>query len=218
VERLPPRREWVDPRLDCTGKTLAAWIGPLLEWFADRGEYDARSVGARSDRKPRAGAPALRVLWLTPLRALAADTREALADVQSMLAPTWTVETRTGDTSPTMRARQAKRLPTALVTTPESLSLMLTRPNASELFEELRVVVVDEWLCTNRYLAMAAMWLRVTSIPASDSRAPEDCAHDFPASGLVRDARCCRPSAPLPAWRRSRRTAETGCLRLLTVR
>ena len=128
-----------------TGKTLAAWIGPLLEWFADRGEHDARSVGARRDRKPRAGAPALRVLWLTPLRALAADTREALVDVQSVLAPAWTVETRTGDTSATMRARQAKRLPTALVTTPESLSLMLTRPNASVLFDELRVVVVDEW-------------------------------------------------------------------------
>jgi ATP-dependent Lhr-like helicase len=110
-----------------TGKTLAAWIGPLLEWFADRGKHDARSVGARRDREPRAGAPALRALWLTPLRALAADTREALVDVQSVLAPAWTVETRTGDTSATMRARQAKRLPTALVTTPESLSLMLIR-------------------------------------------------------------------------------------------
>ena len=44
-----------------------------------------------------------------------------------------------------MRDRQREKLPTALVTTPESLSLLLSRPDARELFAELRLVVVDEW-------------------------------------------------------------------------
>ncbi|HYJ78799.1 MAG TPA: DEAD/DEAH box helicase, partial [Longimicrobiaceae bacterium] len=51
-----------------TGKTYAAWMAPLLEWM---GEPAAPAAG-------RAPAPPLRVLWITPLRALAADTEEAL--------------------------------------------------------------------------------------------------------------------------------------------
>ena len=57
----------------------------------------------------------------------------------------WTIETRTGDTSPALRARQRRKLPTALITTPESVSLLLSREDAPELFGELRLVVVDEW-------------------------------------------------------------------------
>ncbi|MGP1310801.1 MAG: ligase-associated DNA damage response DEXH box helicase, partial [Phycisphaerales bacterium] len=60
------------------------------------------------------------------------------------LAP-WTVELRTGDTSSSVKARQKNRLPSALVTTPESLSLLLTYTHARELFAELDAVVVDEW-------------------------------------------------------------------------
>ncbi|MGZ8392626.1 MAG: ligase-associated DNA damage response DEXH box helicase, partial [Gemmatimonadales bacterium] len=52
---------------------------------------------------------------------------------------------RTGDTAPAVRARQSKRLPTALVTTPESLALLLTRSDAASLFDHLELVVVDEW-------------------------------------------------------------------------
>jgi ATP-dependent Lhr-like helicase len=113
-----------------TGKTLAAWWGPLLEYLE---EGRSRAI------------PPLRVLWLTPLRALAADTREALIAPVEDLKLSWKVETRTGDTSSSQRARQSKRLPTALITTPESLSLLLTREDAPELFHDLRAVVVDEW-------------------------------------------------------------------------
>ena len=91
------------------------------------------------------GPPPLRVLWITPLRALAADTEAALrAPVEDLGLP-WTVESRTGDTAPGVRARQSRRLPTALVTTPESLSLLLTRGRRRALFEHLELVVVDEW-------------------------------------------------------------------------
>ncbi len=127
-----------------TGKTLAAWWGPLLEYMAAE-----RANGADTPRGSttvrRNAAPRLRVLWITPLRALAADTGEALRQPVIDLGLPWTVETRTGDTTPASRSRQARRLPTALVTTPESLSLLLSREKASEQFTDLRVVIVDEW-------------------------------------------------------------------------
>ena len=117
-----------------TGKTLAAWIGPLLEWLDE--SFDLSP--------PHTSLP-LRVLWITPLRALAADTAAALREPLAELAPTWTLETRTSDTTPAVRARQSRRLPTGLLTTPESLSLLLSRAESPELFGELRLVVVDEW-------------------------------------------------------------------------
>src|SRR4051812_21314299 len=119
-----------------TGKTYAAWLGPIIEWLRD---YPAAPLPRRQ------AAPPLRVLWITPLRALAADTEAALrAPVEDLGLP-WTVEPRTGDTPPKIRARQRTRLPTALVTTPESLSLLLTHEDASTLFDDLELVVVDEW-------------------------------------------------------------------------
>jgi ATP-dependent helicase Lhr and Lhr-like helicase len=119
-----------------TGKTYAAWIGPLLEWLAEK---PTRRTWMKTSP------PALRVLWITPLRALAADTAEALAAPLADLGIPWTLELRTGDTSAAVRARQRQHLPTALVTTPESLSLMLTRQDAADLFKDLRAVIVDEW-------------------------------------------------------------------------
>ncbi|HYC51669.1 MAG TPA: DEAD/DEAH box helicase, partial [Gemmatimonadaceae bacterium] len=111
-----------------TGKTLAAWWGPLLE--ADT-----------SHSKP----PRLRVLWITPLRALVADTLEALQEPLRDVGIPWTIEARTGDTGTAQRARQSRRLPTALVTTPESLSMLLSRPDSATSLATLRAVIVDEW-------------------------------------------------------------------------
>lgn len=111
-----------------TGKTLAIWMAPLIEALREARE-----------------APSLRVLWITPLRALAADTAEALVQSATDLGMGWSIETRTSDTPSAVRARQSKRLPTALLTTPESLSLLLSREDSAEQFESLRLVVVDEW-------------------------------------------------------------------------
>jgi ATP-dependent Lhr-like helicase len=120
-----------------TGKTYAAWLGPVLEWLHD---YPDPAPARRC-----AHAAPLRILWITPLRALAADTLAALrAPVEDLGLP-WSVESRTGDTPASARARQRSRLPTVLVTTPESLSLLLTRGDAPELFRDLRCAIVDEW-------------------------------------------------------------------------
>ena len=111
------------------GKTYAAWLGPLV----------LGAAGTASDPPP------LTVLWLTPLRALAQDTGLALARAAAALQPHWTIDVRTGDTSSAARARQQRRLPSALVTTPESLTLLLARDDWRERFANLAAVVVDEW-------------------------------------------------------------------------
>jgi ATP-dependent Lhr-like helicase len=115
-----------------SGKTYAVWLGAMLH--AMRRMPDA----------PR-GAPPLTVLWITPMRALAADTTRAIGLPLADLAPAWTVGVRSGDTPSAERARQDRRLPTALVTTPESLSLMLTRETAREDLGQVQAVIVDEW-------------------------------------------------------------------------
>jgi ATP-dependent Lhr-like helicase len=116
-----------------TGKTLAVWLGPILEWLGEN------PTGKKSDTVP------LRVLWITPLRALAQDTAQSLLKPVEELALPWTVQTRTGDTKSSIRTAQKKQLPTALVTTPESLCLMLSYPETRERFADLRCVIVDEW-------------------------------------------------------------------------
>jgi ATP-dependent Lhr-like helicase len=124
-----------------TGKTYAAFLGAVAEALC---EFSDAQTTVRKPRR-RAEATPLRVLWLTPLRALAADTEQALRLPVEELGMPWTVESRTGDTSSAQRARQRERLPTVLVTTPESLSLLLCREDHATLFANLRCVVVDEW-------------------------------------------------------------------------
>lgn len=125
-----------------TGKTYAIWLAPLIEYLAASPDATGISPPRRAKRN---ASPPLRVLWLTPLRALSADTEQALARPLGDLKIPWTLESRTGDSSSALRARQRERLPTALVTTPESLSLLLSRSDAREQFAELSLVVVDEW-------------------------------------------------------------------------
>lgn len=121
------------------GKTFAVWLGALRAFM---------TTGSRT--------PPLTVLWITPMRALAADTLRAIKQPLDVLAAEvdedgkprfapWTAGARSGDTDSAERRAQDRRLPTALVTTPESLSLMLARADARELLSNVRLVVVDEW-------------------------------------------------------------------------
>jgi ATP-dependent Lhr-like helicase len=79
------------------------------------------------------------------MRALAADTAAALAEPLPALAPNWTIGVRSGGTPQAVRAAQDRRLPSVLVTTPESLSLLLARADAAGRMAHVRAVVVDEW-------------------------------------------------------------------------
>lgn len=111
------------------GKTFAVWFAALQRAGLDTGR--ARTC--------------LRVLWITPMRALAADTQRALEDSAAELLPEWRIGARTGDTKSAERARQTRSMPAALVTTPESLSLMISNAAAHEQFRHLDMVIVDEW-------------------------------------------------------------------------
>ena len=119
-----------------TGKTLAVWLGPILKWLDENRDRDKWNP-----KRP----PGLRVLWITPLRALAGDTEASLRQPLDHLNLPWRLESRTGDSKASAKARQLKRLPTALITTPESLSLMLTHEKLLEQFSKLEGVIVDEW-------------------------------------------------------------------------
>lgn len=108
-----------------TGKTLAAWLGLLAD--------------------PRRHDQGLSVLWLTPMRALATDTTAGLQSACRDVGVDWKVEMRTGDTSSHVRARQRRQLPNALVTTPESASLLISYADLIPALSNLRAVIVDEW-------------------------------------------------------------------------
>ena len=129
-----------------TGKTLAAWWGPLLDFEVESSTSDLVPRTSYLKRSSSADKPQpLTVLWITPLRALVADTLEALSEPLADLGLPWSIEARTGDTSSAQRARQSRRLPTALVTTPESLSMLLSRPDSASSLSTLQAVIVDEW-------------------------------------------------------------------------
>ncbi|HEY9623995.1 MAG TPA: DEAD/DEAH box helicase, partial [Crinalium sp.] len=109
-----------------SGKTYAAVMGAIAEML----------------RSPRSG---LQLLYITPLRALSRDIEQAiLRPIQEM---DWVlrVESRTGDTSSSRKTRQLKSMPDILITTPESLSVMLSYKDAGERFKHLRAVILDEW-------------------------------------------------------------------------
>lgn len=118
------------------GKTYALWFAALNRFAMIRPPVAG---------KRKAPAEPLTVLWITPMRALAADTARALEAPLAALQIPWTVGLRTGDTSSSERARQTRRQPTTLITTPESLTLMLARADSEVSLGRLRMVVVDEW-------------------------------------------------------------------------
>jgi len=111
-----------------SGKTYAVYFGLLNRALAG----EVRGGG-------------LRLAWVTPMRALSADTARALAAPLAQLGLDWSVGIRTGDTDAAERTRQSRRLPEVLVTTPESLSLLLTRADARDQLAGVEMVVVDEW-------------------------------------------------------------------------
>ncbi len=112
------------------GKTLATWFGAL------------KHLEKLSLPNQKTG---LKILWITPMRALAADTTTTLQKTAQTFLPDWRIEMRTGDTSAAERAKQSKSLPDVLVTTPESLSLLLTQKDAHLRLGKVQVLVIDEW-------------------------------------------------------------------------
>ena len=146
------RRGWVPFEFQrAVWAAMAAGRGGLLHATTGAGKTYAVALGALGRAAglgvalQGAKAPPLGVLWITPMRALAADTHRALAPPLADLAPAWTLGLRTGDTPSSERSKQDRRAPTVLVSTPESITLMLTRPDAAERLAAVHTVIVDEW-------------------------------------------------------------------------
>lgn len=114
------------------GKTYGAYLGPLSALI------DEAKSGIDAPRR-------LRILYITPLRAVSRDIELALLAPVEEMNLRLRVESRTGDTKQSIRQRQRDSLPEVLITTPESLCLLLTRENAAELFAGVNSIIVDEW-------------------------------------------------------------------------
>ena len=114
-----------------SGKTLAAIGGPLIQAMAWAGK-DVKPMGVR-------------ILWVTPLRALATDTTNHLIRPVQALLPQWCTAMRTGDATAKDRTASQKGKAQLLVITPESLAILLSTETGCESFHSLHAVVVDEW-------------------------------------------------------------------------
>ncbi|MEM9560733.1 MAG: ligase-associated DNA damage response DEXH box helicase, partial [Planctomycetota bacterium] len=131
------------------GKTYAAYLASLAEVLEQLtatkpAENSAKKPARTGSKKPARG---LKILYVSPLRAVSRDIALALQQpIDDLgLSDRISVETRTGDTSSAVRSRQARTLPTVLVTTPESLTLLLARAECEKLFAGVQTVIVDEW-------------------------------------------------------------------------
>jgi ATP-dependent Lhr-like helicase len=107
------------------GKTLAGFLPSLIDLAAN----------------PR---PGLHTLYVSPLKALASDIARNLTHPVAEMALPVSIDTRTGDTSAERRRRQREAPPNLLLTTPESLALLVSLPEAAEMFATLAAVVIDE--------------------------------------------------------------------------
>ncbi len=141
------------------GKTLAGFLPTICDLIeSDHPSPSGEGLGwggARSaapdDKAPPPAPPlkgrgevGLHTLYVSPLKALAVDVqRNLLTPISDMDLPI-RVETRTGDTPSDRKARQRSRPPHILLTTPESLSLLLSYPDSASLFASLKTIVIDE--------------------------------------------------------------------------
>ncbi|HZZ74475.1 MAG TPA: DEAD/DEAH box helicase, partial [Puia sp.] len=116
------------------GKTFSVFLGAVIQFINEHPEnYQAKSRNH------------LRLLWVTPLRALAKDIGRAMKEVIEGLGMQWQVGIRNGDTEMNERQKQKRQMPEVLIITPESLHLLLAQKDYPELFRFLRILAVDEW-------------------------------------------------------------------------
>jgi ATP-dependent Lhr-like helicase len=117
-----------------SGKTFALFL-PFLAEFINK--YPDTYTSQKNN--------GLLMLWITPLRALTNDIRKAMQEVCDDIGLPWRIMTRTGDTSAAEKAALKRKLPEVLLTTPESLHLMLAQKEYDKVFKGLQVMVCDEW-------------------------------------------------------------------------
>ncbi|WP_194976676.1 ligase-associated DNA damage response DEXH box helicase [Aquiflexum lacus] len=117
-----------------SGKTFALWFPVILDYIRNH---------PNDWRKPQKSG--MQLIWVTPLRALAQDIQKAMQEVCDEIGLPWKVAVRNGDTDSKTRQSQFKNPPECLVTTPETLHILLAQKNNSLIFQNLKGIVIDEW-------------------------------------------------------------------------
>jgi len=116
-----------------SGKTYALWLPIILNYIKENPKYKTKHV------------PGLKAIWITPLRSLSVEIKQAAERVIHDLDVKMTVGIRSGDTSAAERARQKGKMPDLLITTPESLQLLLATKGYENTFKNCTAIVIDEW-------------------------------------------------------------------------
>jgi ATP-dependent Lhr-like helicase len=116
-----------------SGKTYSLWFGILLDFTRRHPDYKVKQYHG------------LQAIWITPIRALAKEIQQATSRTCLELDIPFEVGIRTGDTTAQERAKQKKKLPEMLITTPESLHMLLSQKGYPEVFKNLSTIVIDEW-------------------------------------------------------------------------
>lgn len=138
-----------------SGKTYALWFPVVLNYIKKNPDYKT---------KHKKG---LKAIWITPLRALSNEIQQSAERITSDLGTQMTVGIRTGDTSTKERSRQKRNMPDLLITTPESLQLLLSSKGYERVFNDCSAIIVDEWhelLGTKRGVQMELALSRLKSI------------------------------------------------------
>jgi ATP-dependent helicase Lhr and Lhr-like helicase len=117
-----------------SGKTFAVWFPVILEYI--------RNNPNDWQKSKKNG---MQLIWVTPLRALAQDIQKAMQEVCDLIGLPWKVAVRNGDTDNKDRQSQKKNPPECLVTTPETLHILLAQKDNSLIFQNLKSIVIDEW-------------------------------------------------------------------------
>lgn len=116
-----------------SGKTYALWAGFVLDYIKNNPDYKTKHK------------PGLKAIWITPLRALSVEIAQAAQRFSDGLETQLTIGIRTGDTPQAERAKQKRKMPDLLITTPESLQLLLTSKGYDKVFKDCTAIVIDEW-------------------------------------------------------------------------
>lgn len=115
-----------------SGKTYSLFIAAALRELQSRQEGNTPSKG-------------LQVIWVTPIRALAKEIKMSCQRASDALGLDWEVDIRSGDTSSAVRQKQIKHPPHMLITTPESIHVLLGSKTSAKIFWTLKSIIVDEW-------------------------------------------------------------------------
>lgn len=134
------------PFQEATWKAYAAGYDGLLNAPTGSGKTYALALPilleALQQKKASKG---LQAIWIAPIRALTKDIQLAIQQAADELGLSWEIAVRTGDTSSKERSKQKRNHPPFLITTPESLHIMLSQKDSSDFFANLKAIVVDEW-------------------------------------------------------------------------